>query len=200
MQGFQPLYDEGGSGGTGNPNPGAGGNGDSAVIQQMRANLDTMKADLEAQKLEAATLKQERDAALAEKQAFLDKDMSEQERLKSSLQKANDELGELRPLKERQEEADKTFQSLYEKRLADVPEDKRESAKSLTGDGSWASRFQRIETLAKEFVAPVQNGVGKPTNPPGTPIAPGTPGAVKHDLRESGNASWDAVLAGKRGQ
>jgi len=108
----------------------------------MRAKVEESTRAAKAAADEAAQLKAQLDAIEREK-------MSEQEKLRADLALAQEKAKELDTVRDEHGRFASAFENLYNEALSQVPEDKRADVERLTSQGSWADRYQALQSASK---------------------------------------------------
>jgi len=115
---------------------------ENSTIRDMRAKVEESTRAAKAAADEAAQLKAQLDAIEREK-------MSEQEKLRADLALAQEKAKELDTVRDEHGRFASAFENLYNEALSQVPEDKRADVERLTSQGSWADRYQALQSASK---------------------------------------------------
>jgi hypothetical protein len=127
---------------------------ETSTIRDMRTALEAKNTEIK----EAYEAKKAAEAKLTEIER---KDMAETERLKAELADAKKVIGELEPIRDEHGKFVASLESLYNKELENIPEDKRLQVAALSARGSWADRLEQLQ--AAKALIPTSTSAGTKT-------------------------------------
>ena len=138
---------------------------ENSTIRQMReqiASLNSAKAEADAKLQEAQSQLQEIERAKLEENERLKLEKADLEKKIADADQIRDELGRYKS----------TFETLYNEKLATVPEEQRANVEVLTSKGTWAERYEALQAATK-LIPAAPTAAGTVTQP--TSVTPTTP-------------------------
>jgi hypothetical protein len=149
---------------------------DNATIRAMRAQIDAAT--------QAAKDAEEQRKALETKLTELERrDMDEKQRLSAELEDAKKAAADAEKLRNEHGQFVSAFESIYNNRLASVPDEHRSTVEKFSKNGDWQARIEAIDAaMAMLKITPAPVAAGTITQPGGgtpPPTPPETPQPAK---------------------